>query len=82
MLGLFRHHSLLTGDLPRLASFASRSGVDPLDGFTPERDAQVVAPLRELERRGARGPLLTIGAHRPEKERRFTLTGVEGQRRL
>ena len=49
MLRVLGHCALLACDLPRFAFFGPRPGGDSRNGLAVERDAQVVAALRQLE---------------------------------
>ena len=52
MLRFVAHRALLAGNLARFALVAPGPRADARDGFAAQRDAQVVAALRELESGG------------------------------
>ena len=82
MLRFVGHRALLPRDLARLAFFAPGPGVDPRDRLAAKCHAQVVAALRQLERRSARRSPLSLGLHGAEQERGLALPRVNGQRVL
>src|SRR5262245_35730942 len=82
MLRFLGHRALLAGDLSRLAFLGPRSRRDPRDGLAPQRHAQVVATLSQLECSGARCPLTAFGTNGAQEKRRFALPRIECERIL
>ena len=79
MLGFLRHRPLLPGDLARFTFFGPRPRGDARNGFAPQRHAQVVAALRQLECGDAGCPLPLFGPDSAEENRRLALSGIEGR---
>src|SRR4030095_17268888 len=82
MLRVLGHGPLLAGDLPRFAFLSPRARAHPRNGLAPQRDAQVVAALSQLERGGAGCPLPPFGPNGAEEKCRFALPGIERERIL